>query len=372
MINFLTLKDKSFGLDFSDLSLKIACLKKRGRFFKLASWGETRLEPGIIDKGDIKDEEKLAKAIKEGVKNIKGSKIKTKNIVASLPEKRAFFETIIMPKMSKEELKSAVPFEAENYIPLPMSEAYFDFQTIPSLDKKESDYSEVLVGAVSKEIVDPYVSCIKKAGFLPEALEIESQAISRALIKNEFIPVSILIIDFGRSRTSFIMLSKGSISFTCSIPISSDMLTLSISDSLQTGKTESEKLKIKYGLNSATGKKLSQKEENLRKKIKEAMHPILDDLAKQAKKYISYHESSSKNNPKRKVEKVLLSGMASNLKGFTDFLSLKLKIPVELGNPWVNILPDTLKEVPNLSFSDSLGYTTALGLALRCVKDKTA
>jgi len=51
-----------------------------------------------------------------------------------------------------------------------------------------------------------------------------------------------------------------------------------------------------------------------------------------------------------------------------DFLSLQLKISIEMGNPWVNILPESLKELPKLSYEKSLAFTTALGLALRGIK----
>ena len=58
-MEFLSLKSKAFGLDFSDLSIKAANLKKRGRFFKLVSWGETLIEPGVIVEGEIKNEDKV-------------------------------------------------------------------------------------------------------------------------------------------------------------------------------------------------------------------------------------------------------------------------------------------------------------------------
>lgn len=48
---------------------------------------------------------------------------------------------------------------------------------------------------------------------------------------------------------------------------------------------------------------------------------------------------------------------------------MELKVPVELGNPWINILPKPLKEVPELPYEKSLGYTTALGLALRGTRE---
>jgi len=60
MLEFLTLKPEAFGLDISDLSLKIVKLKKKGKFFSLASFGEFPIKKGIIEKGEIKDQKALS------------------------------------------------------------------------------------------------------------------------------------------------------------------------------------------------------------------------------------------------------------------------------------------------------------------------
>ena len=72
----------------------------------------------------------------------------------------------------------------------------------------------------------------------------------------------------------------------------------------------------------------------------------------------------------KEVEKILLCGGGANLKGLANFLALELKSPVELGNPWINILPEPLKEIPELPYEKSLSYTSTLGLALRGIKEK--
>lgn len=404
MIEFLSLKPSTFGLDFSDLSLKIVKLKKRRKFLRLASWGETKIKPGIIEEGEIKDENGLIEAIKKGLKEVKGEKLKTKNVIASLPENKAFLQVIQVPKMTQDELKTAVPFEAENYIPLPFEEVYFDFQVVlpvyPVRDYKSRikgqreqisngvynhlDHVDILIAAFPKKTVYPYFYCLKKAGLIPQGLEIESQSISRALIKNGVSSFPVLIIDFGRSRASFIIFSGSSLRFTSSIPISSHELTETIARTLRIDLPEAEKLKLKYGLprtifqDNGLGKQNTQKmvrglETSRRitknKKIFKAIIPILTNLVGQIKKYIDYYQTHASHEhlpPNGKgIEKVLLCGRGANLLGLTDFLSAELKIPVELGNPWVNILPQSLKEVPELPFEESLGYTTALGLALR-------
>ncbi len=375
-MKFLTIEPESFGLDFSDLSLKIVKLKKRGKFLSLASWEEISIKPGLIEEGEIKNEEALVEIIKAGLNKVRGEKIRDRNVIASLPEKKAFFQIIQMPKMEKEELKTAVPFEAENYIPLSIDDVYLDFQVISS----SLDRLNILIAAIPREITDSYFSCLKKSGLIVRALEVESQSIGRALIKNRVSSSPILIIDFGGSITSFIFFSGYSLSFTSSISISSRDITEAIAQALKIDLAKAEELKIKYGLKIKTGSrsKKTKPDSNLMKEIVknkevfEATKPILINLINQAKKHIRYYQNHIDHmghSPKDgKIEKIVLCGRGSNLKGLTDFLSFELKIPVEFGNPWINILSDPLKEVPGIPHEESLGYTTALGLALRGIK----
>lgn len=360
MLEFLTLKPEAFGLDISDLSLKIIKLKKKGKFLDLASLGEQKIKPGIIKAGEIRKEEDLVKIIREALSQVKGQAIKTKYVVTSLPEEKAFLQVIKMPTMSAEDLKSAVIYEAENYIPLPIQDVYLDSQIVPPVDHlKELD---VLIAALPKKTVEPYISCLKKADLKPICLEIESLAIARALVKDEVSTSPLLLIDLGATRTSFIIFSGRSVRFTSSMPVSSQIFTDIISKALKINLLEAERLKIKRGLERKKGKR----------EIFEALIPALTDLLQQIKTCISYSQThvSFEHLPSNSkgITKVLLCGGGANLKGLPKFLSEELKIPVEIGNPWINILPESKKEKPELPFKKSLSYTTALGLALKGMK----
>lgn len=361
MLGPLTLKPEAFGLDISDLSLKLIKLKKRGKFFGLSSFSEVEIPPGLIKEGKIENEEKLVKIIKKVIKEVKGDQLKTKYVVASLPEEKAFLQVIQMPRMTKEELAKAVPFQAENYVPLAIEKVYLDFQVVPPVFD-HLDHLNVLIAALPKKTVDPYFSLLKKAGLKPLALEIESQAISRALVEKGVSSEPLLLLDIGATRISFMIFSGYSLRFTSSIPVSSQKFTEIISKNLKVDLEQAEKLKIKKGIQAS-------KRDN---KIFEILIPALTDLTEQIKKYLSYYQTHAFHEhlpPDGKVvKKAFLCGGGANLKGLADFLSSELKLQVELGNPWTNILPRPLKEVPELSYPESLKYTTALGLALRGLK----
>jgi len=364
MRKILALKPELFGLDISDSSLKIIKLKKKRSGFDLASFGKQKIGEGIIKEGEIVDEESLVKIIKEGISSVKGEKLNTRYVACSLPEEQGFLQVIQMPKIRKEELKKAVRYEAENYIPLPIDEVYLDSEIIPPI-RDHLDHLDVLIVAFPKKIVDPYVYCLKKAGLQPVILELESLSVARALVKKEVSPYSLLLIDLGISKTSFIVFSGYSVKFTSSIPIFSQEITRAVARNLNSELEEAEKLKLEYGLK---GKKAEGK------KVRDALIPVLTDLVEQIKRRLDFYQTHSSHehllHGEKGIKKVLLCGEGANLDGIVDFLTDQLKIPVELGNPWQNILSERQKEEPQLSYKKSLEYAAVLGLALRGTKEK--
>lgn len=360
MLEFLSLKQQAFGLDISDLSLKIVKLKRRGQFFDLASFGEAQIKPGIVKKGEIRDQDKLAEIIKKTMREVKGEKLGTRNAIVSLSEEKAFLQVIQMPWLSEEDLKSAVIFEAENHIPLPIEEVYLDYQVVPPL-YNHLDHLDVLIAAFPQKIVDSYLTCLKKANIKPIVLEVESLAISRALIKDETTTQPVLLIDFGANRSVFIIFSGHSVRFTFSIPVSPQSFTEALSQAMKIDLIKAEKLKIKYGLEGRSTKTGQE--------VFESLIPALTDLIEQIKKYLDYYQTHVSHEhlpPNGKgIERILICGDGARLKGLADFLSSQLKIPVEIGNPWVNLISESKKEALGLSFEKSLSCATAIGLALR-------
>jgi type IV pilus assembly protein PilM len=375
MLEFLTLKPDAFGLDITDTSLKITNFKRKGKFLKLTSYLKEEIKPGVIEEGEVKDEDSLVKAVKESIRKVKGEKLLTNYVIASLPEEKAFLEVIQMPKLKEEELKEAVYFEAENYIPLPINEVYLDFQIVQPVFN-HLDHTDILIAALPRKTIDPYVAVLAKAGLHPKVLEIESLAVCRAIIKNEISSHPLLLIDLGANRTGFMIFSGYSLRFTSVLPISARQFTQAISQVLKVSFQEAEELKIKYGLEKRYRMKIQDGTEREIEpgKIFEILLPGLDNLVSQIKKYLDYYQTHITHEhlpPDGKgIKKVLLCGGGANLKGITEFLSIQLRTPVELANPWTNILEIPFKELPELSYEKSLEYTTALGLALRGVKEK--
>lgn len=354
---FLFSKKTAFGLDISDLSLKIVRFKRKGKQISFASFGEQSIEAGLIEGGEIKDDKELVKYLKKAIAAVKGDKLDTNRVICNLPEEKVFIRTIQLPKMKQEEIDQAVYWESENHIPLKIDEVYLDWQRLPSTDKN-SDQIEVTIAAVPKTLVDSYFNCLKKAGLWPIAFEPESVVLARTLVKAAEASKPMMIIDLGETGTNFVILSNQVIRFTSRVPISGPILVEAIAKSLKIDQKEAQRIKIKLGL---------VKEKNVYK----AMEPVLNDLAGRIQSSIDFYadydnEFSDGSNSDNKISKIILCGGDSLLLGLPEYLSQKISLPVKLGNPWVNISPFIPKKAQKLglSYKTSLIFTTAFGLAL--------
>lgn len=378
-----------FGLDLSDLSLKIVQIEGDKKQETVSSFASADIPAGNIEDGKIVNKEAVAEIIKEAIKKSGPKKIKTKKVICSLPESKVFLRIISIPKMSKEETEEAIKWEMEASIPIPIDQAYFDWQVFDSSNEKKEN---VLTVAVSKEIADDLMEVLAKAGLEVYGLEVESIATARSLIawndknsdgekkakedakmdKNKDIKKEInteankdskeekdmkndkdggfLIVDLGEQRTSFIIVKRGVPSFTSSIPFSSQSINDAISKGLNLDADGAEKIKISHGIES--------KDDN---PVFNVVKPLLENLIQEIEKTLDFYAGMSKESSV--IEKIILCGGGSNLKGLPAYLNERLNKSIELGNPWVNL---KLGDKPPIIDKDSAGrYATAIGLALR-------
>jgi len=358
----LNLNPGTFGLDISDLSLKAVLLKKHRKHLRMESLEGILLPEGVIQGGEAQDTEKLAEFIKKVVAKLRA--VDTRQVIVSLPEEKSFIRLLRMPMMPAREIREAVRFEAENYIPFSIDKVYIDSQIIGSQDKNK-DYAEVLLAALPKKTVDPYVEALYMAGLIPVAMETESQATARALIKGFYAQKPVFIVDMGATSTNFSVYSGNSLRFTSFIPFSTNSLTAVLSKELKINQQEAYKAQLLYGF---------QKKGERAKRIFEALFPSVEGFIEEIKKHIDYYHTHSskktKNDSDKRVQSLIFCGGGARIKGLAGFMSQEMGLSVQKGNPLVN-LPWEEKLNKNLSKDELLPFTTAIGLALRGHKIET-
>jgi len=362
-------------LEITDTYIRIMKLTDKKRHLFIADSGSVELEAGIIKNGNIRDEGKLAVKIKSLTRQFIGQSKLPCYAVVSLPEEKAFLQVIKMPKLDAEEMRAAVVFQAENYIPLPLEKVYLDFETVPR--PLEDFYQcEVLAAAIPKEIVDSRLRVLDAAGVACAAMELESQSVARAALAGKNNELSFMIIHIGDTQSNVIIYSRGSIRFTFAIPVSNRDFVEAISDCANVNRDLAEKLKVKYGIEEfvrPAGKKKSDQQSEKRK-IFEALVPKLVDFVQQVQKcarYYQTHEADGDESDGKNFGKIILCGRGADLRGLDEFLLSKINLPVSR-----LILPigtDGLA-IKKSGFAKSgvCGCAVAAGLALRALAIESA
>jgi type IV pilus assembly protein PilM len=350
----LSFEPKIFGLDLSDLSIKIMQLEKEGSMEKIRSYAALDIPAGNIEDGKILNKEEVASFIREAIRLAGPKKINTKKVICSIPESKAFLRIITVPKMEKSEVEEAIKWEMEANIPMPIEQVYFDWQMLPWEEKNKQS---ILTVAVSKDVVDESIEVLEKAGLEVYGLEVESVATARSLIeeqcksKEACSNTASLIVDMGSQRSSFIMVIKGAPCFTSSTSFSSDSISKEIARKLNLNKSEAEEAKVNHGIENTSNDN----------PIFSAIQYLLENLVREIDSTLDFYEEISKE--KAKIEKIILCGGGGNLRGLIPYLATKLKKEVELGDPWINFKLGN--NLPIISKKDSVRYATVVGLAQR-------
>ncbi|HYD92452.1 MAG TPA: hypothetical protein VEA37_13325, partial [Flavobacterium sp.] len=86
-----------------------------------------------------------------------------------------------------------------------------------------------------------------------------------------------------------------------------------------------------------------------------------DEIMKLLLYWHTHKNEEGKENPR--IKKIILSGGDANLTGLPEYFSISTKNTVEVANVWTNIM-DTGKYTPDITFSRSIAFASALGLAL--------
>lgn len=337
-------------LDLSDKSLKYMELRRKNGAVIVYRFGVYSLEKGMIESGEIKQQDKLIdflKPIRE--------KLKTELIMASLPEEKVFLSRIKFPLMDKDKIKEALSIQLEEYVPLPAAEAIFDYDIINDpFENKEQSHLHLNLAAFPRSFVESYRDVFTGAGFVPAAFEMEAQAFARAVVPKEETD-NVMVVDFGRSRTTYAIVSNGKVQFATTIALAGEEIEKAFIAHLKIGRPQVEAAKRDIGLIKRKGN------EALFESLRPIVSVIKDEAAKQAAYWETRDEDGEKN---KKISKIILCGGESTLAGLPEFLSYELKMKAELGNPWIN-MTSFEDYIPEIEARDSLAYSTVIGLALR-------
>jgi type IV pilus assembly protein PilM len=335
------------GLDLGSYAIKLVEMKRgfkgESSVEKLVSFYNPTGQYLPTDEADL---QKLAVALKQSFSE---NKFKGKEVNAALPEGMAYTSIISMPNLSEAELASSIHWEAEQHIPVPLSEVNLEYEVL--YRPKKGDIGEkmkVLLVAARTEVIDRYVYLMELAGIEVSSMETVLLGVYRSLNANFLDEGAVMIVHMGALTTDLLVVHKSDIVLSYSIQTGGLALTRAVEKQLELPPNQAEEYKRAYGLDPA----------QLEGRVRQSLSGVMNIIISEMRKAMQYYQTSHTLSP---IRTMWLSGGAAYLPGLPAYLAEAFSYEVELVNPLSKLQITKGIAIPK----DLASYTPAVGMALK-------
>jgi type IV pilus assembly protein PilM len=152
------------------------------------------LPPGTVREGEVIDGQALSETLRE----LFASARLDKRVRVGVANQRTVLRTLDMPPIPEgKELATAVRFQAEDQIPMPLESAVLDYQTLGTVDTPAGQRQRVVVVAAQKDMVEKLMAAVRGAGLRPEGVDLSAFALIRSLHRPDAHEGCVLYLNVG-------------------------------------------------------------------------------------------------------------------------------------------------------------------------------
>lgn len=334
------------GVDVGLKSIKAVILDKNENSFSLMGIGEIA-NPGmdwINSQTGGKNLEAVTKAIKALLKDLK---VNTKLVATALPEHEIVSRLVSLPPLKETEIRDALRFEAETFVPYPLDQVSIDYEII---EEDQAGRLSVFTIAAKNDLIANFVKIFKGVDLELVAIESPAVATKRLLQQMGVSLEATMVVDIGEKFSNIVTFRRNNIYFSRSMPVGGESLTRAISVNLGLDMASAEEYKKAYGI----------REMELEGKIKNAIMPVFSSMSEEIRKAMALFAE----NGDQKIQLLVLSGGGAKMPGMAEELTRTLGIEVQVLQPFLKI--DTTKIMAPIDLNtEGYRFATATGLAMR-------
>ena len=331
------------GLDISNTGIKIMAIDTK-RWLVLG-YGSIDLEPVKVKESLEGDSSYLADNVKKLLKeNIIGT-LPSNHVALAVPTAKSYSRTFTLPISVEKNLKDAVELEVDQYVPIPASTLYIDYQIIERTKKE----IVILMSAISRSIVDKCIAAAEGAGLLVSVVEPGMNSVARLIKSTEDGELPTVIVDIGPASTDIAVMDKGVVRVTGGAAVGGNTFTLDIARKMSVALENAHQLKVLNGLNAGPRQT----------KIKSAVESSLNQITTETRRVMRYY--SERISEQRKLEQLLVVGSGSNMPGIGEYFTNELVIAARVASPWQKL---NFGKLPEPARQLRPRYITVAGLAI--------
>jgi type IV pilus assembly protein PilM len=179
-------KTEIVGLDLEAGSAAAVEVTSNGRV-AISKFGMAPLPSGALRDGEVQDTDALSGVLKD----LFAQNRLSKDVRLGLASQRIAVRTLQLPAIEDpKELKTAIEFQAQDQIPMPLDQAVLDWQVLgPMAGENGEQMVDVVVVAARREAVHGVVSAMRQAGLRPIGIDLAAFGMIRALAGSGRSPV---------------------------------------------------------------------------------------------------------------------------------------------------------------------------------------
>ena len=336
-------KDKPIiGLDISQTGIKVMAVDPKK--WSVLGYGSVDLDPAKVQASLEGDDLYLGDNLASLLKDKLIGTLPSNHAVVGIPTSRTYSRTFTVPVSAEKSLHDAVEVEVDQYIPVPFSSLYVDYEIIA----RTKEELTIVMSAVPRILVDNCRTALENAGIQPIMIEPSINSVARVLEATEEGHLTTLIIDIGPASTDIAVLEGGTIRVSGGLGIGGNTFTLDIAKKMNVALENAHQLKVLNGLSASPRQA----------KISAALQPSLQRILTEVRKVIRYYNERLNND--HNIEQVLVVGGGSNVPGIGDYFTNELVMAARVASPWQRLDFGSLPQ-PNKQFRPR--YIAVAGLA---------
>lgn len=343
-MNFLGTVSEFFGLDIGSTAIRLVELRSAGSTKALVKYAYVPIEDSLALSDAKGDQQKLAQAIAQLVKQ---AGVSTRNVAVGIPSARVFTTVADVDRLPAADLAKSIPLQADSLIPTPLAESKIDWTLIGD-SPADKTKQEILLTSVPNKFVEERLDILESIGLNVVAFEPDNLAMARALALPD--PKPQLLLDVGRRSTDLVVVSDTIPHLTRSIPTGVEAIVRAAAQNLNIDDKQAEQFVFKFGLSK----------DKLEGQVFQAITGTVDLLNTEIEKSIKFYQTRYSGS---QIERIVVTGGASVIPEFPLYLANKFGLNVEIGDAWRGVSFSSDRQNELSAISNQFGV--AVGLAER-------
>jgi type IV pilus assembly protein PilM len=347
MKSFFKRSKATLGLDVGSGFVKGVLIDHSGPEPVVSRIGYMPLVADAIVEGEIMDPSQVVDTIRALVESMG---VSSKSVVTAVGGRDVIVKKIPMDRMSEDDARDVIRWEAEQYVPFDMEGVQLDFQILDP--QAEGLQMNVLLVAAKRDLVDQKVMLLKDSGIQASVVDVDAFALYNAFEYN-YPDLSsrstIGLVNVGHELSTIILVHDGVPMVTRDLPLGTRHLR--------------EDLRRRHGLSADEADAVLNGTSARADEFTEVFRDRSEELAMGLERALAF--LSVDDHGGRGLGSVYLSGGGVRIPRLGEAIASRLQVRVEIANPLqrLQVHPDAVASFPADELSSML--MLPIGLALR-------